>query len=146
MKVKTQYEGVKVQKGETHIASKCDEIRSGEGDAEVVVELLFKRHFTFLGKQGLEGSVKNGEQKNLMQILLRKKQKNKTKIKQKKKTMKVLPSLHLDVKDPDEVRPLWVVFNQTGDAAAPLAPAGVAVRCEHLDHGGGQRLWRSRQC
>lgn len=49
-------------------------------------------------------------------------------------------SLHLDVKDPDEVGPLWVVFNQTGDAAASLAPSGVAVRCEHLDHGGGQSL------
>lgn len=64
----------------------------------------------------------------------------------KNKKVEVLPSLHLDVKDPDEVGPLWVVFNQTGDAAAPLAPAGVAVGCEHLDHGGGQRLWRSTKC
>lgn len=54
MKVKIEPEGVKVQKGETHISSKCDEIRFGEGDVEVVVELLFKHHFTFLWKQESE--------------------------------------------------------------------------------------------
>lgn len=124
---------MKVQKGETHISSKCDEIRSGEGDGKVVVELLFERHFTFLWKQGAEGSVKHGEQKNIL-------------LKKKLKASKVLLPLHLDVKDSDEVGPLWVIFNQTGDAAALLAPAGVAVRCEHLDHGGGQRLWRQRKC
>lgn len=41
----------------------------------------------------------------------------------------------LEVKDPDEVGPHGVVFHQTGDAAAPLAPVKAAVRCEHLDHG-----------
>ena len=33
---------------ETHISSKCDEVRSGEVDAEVVVQLLFKHHLTVL--------------------------------------------------------------------------------------------------
>lgn len=42
-------------------------------------------------------------------------------------------SSYLDVKDPDEVGSLRVVFDQTGHAAAFLVPAGVSVCCEHLD-------------
>lgn len=45
-----------------------------------------------------------------------------------------LLSSYLDVKDPDEVGSLGVVFDQTGDAAAFLVPAGVPIGCEHLDH------------
>lgn len=39
-----------------------------------------------------------------------------------------------DVKDPDKVGSLRVVFDQTGYTAAFLVPAGVPVCCEHLDH------------
>lgn len=40
----------------------------------------------------------------------------------------------LDVKHSDEVRPLWVVFNQTGHSTASLHPAAAPLGPVHLDH------------
>ena len=47
---------------------------------------------------------------------------------------------HPDVKDPDEVGPLRVVFDQTGDSTAPLHPAAAPVCAVHLDHRRAQSL------
>lgn len=46
----------------------------------------------------------------------------------------ILGFTYPDVKYSDEIGSLGVVFDQTGHATAFLAPAGVPVCCEHLDH------------
>ncbi len=108
----------------THISGEGNEVGSRTTDREIIVELLLKLCFSILQKWDTRYFKYLGLRSDLFIWSQR---------------------AHLDIKDTDKIRPLRVVFRQTGHTTAPLDPGQAPVRPVHLDHCWAQCLQKGKQ-